>query len=677
MVNEMNVAPILTVPSDQTLDELTALSVSASATDADLPTNALTFSLVSPPSGMSINPTNGLITWTPDETQGPSSNLVTVVVTDTNEFAVNNQSFIVTNTFSVVVSEVNAAPLLFFPTNLVVHDELATMTLNAIGVDSDDPTNALTFSLISPPAGMTIDPANGLITWTPDEGQGPSSNVITVVVTDTNSLAATNNSISTTNTFVVLVNEVNVAPILTVPTNQVIDELATLSVSVSATDADLPANTLTFSLVSPPSGMTIDATNGLITWTPTEAQGPGSNLVTVVVTDTNEFAINSNALSATNTFVVIVNELNVAPVLSVPTNQIINELAALSVSASATDADEPTNVLTFSLVSPPAGMTINPSTGLISWTPTEGQGPSSNWVTVVVTDTNETAINTQSFGVTNAFAVVVNELNSAPVLTVPTNQTINELTTLNVSASANDVDDPTNSLTFSLVSPPDGMTIDPVTGSISWTPGENQGPSSNVVTIVVTDTNSLAVNSQSLSTTNTFVVIVNEVNMAPILTPPSDRVIHAGMTLSATATATDADLPTNTLTFALVSGPGGLTVNPAGLIQWPTTDANADSTNVVAVRVFDNGSPSLSATNTFTVTVLARPLILPPLLSGTNLFLAWTSIPGASYRLQFNPNLALTNWFNIPGDVTASSNVASHPDPLTGSNRFFRVLVLP
>jgi hypothetical protein len=38
---------------------------------------------------------------------------------------------------------------------------------------------------------MTIDPANDAIDWTPDEFQGPSSNVVKVVVTDTNAAAVT------------------------------------------------------------------------------------------------------------------------------------------------------------------------------------------------------------------------------------------------------------------------------------------------------------------------------------------------------------------------------------------------------------------------------------------------------------------------------------------------------
>src|SRR5437879_4686720 len=144
-------------------------------------------------------------------------------------------------------------------------------------------------------------------------------------------------------------------------------------------------------------------------------------------------------VSVTNTFQVIVNEVNLAPVLTVPADQTMAEQTTLNVSASATDADIPANSLTFALVSSPTGMTINPATGAIGWTPTEGQGPSTNAVSVSVTDNGVPALS-----VTNTFTVIVNEVNLAPVLTVPANQTINEQTSLNVSASATDADIPSS-----------------------------------------------------------------------------------------------------------------------------------------------------------------------------------------------------------------------------------------
>src|SRR5207248_2078003 len=91
----------------------------------------------------------------------------------------------------------------------------------------------------------------------------------------------------------------------------------------------------------------------------------------------------SPPLSATNSFTVVVTEVNSAPVLPVQTNRTINELTLLTVTNRATDSDLPANTLTYSLLSPPTGAAIN-SSGVITWTPTEAQGPSTNTITTRV-----------------------------------------------------------------------------------------------------------------------------------------------------------------------------------------------------------------------------------------------------------------------------------------------------
>src|SRR4029434_2623251 len=123
-------------------------------------------------------------------------------------------------------------------------------------------------------------------------------------------------------------------------------------------------------------------------------------------------------------------------------------------------------------------------------------------------------------------------------------------------------------------------------GAIAWTPTEAQGPSTNTVTVRVFDNGSPA-----MSATNTFQVIVTEVNSTPLLTVPATQTIAEQTLLSVNATATDSDQPPDTLTFALVAGPAGLTVSSAGAIAWTPTEAQGPSTNTVTVRVSDNGSP--------------------------------------------------------------------------------------
>ena len=118
------------------------------------------------------------------------------------------------------------------------------------------------------------------------------------------------------------------------------NELDLLAVTNTATDPDIPANTLTYALLQAPTNAVISA-NGIITWTPTEAQGPGVYTFTTVVTDYNPWAVNEQHLSATNSFTVTVNEVNSAPTLPVQTNLTIDEGTLMIVTNTATDSDIP------------------------------------------------------------------------------------------------------------------------------------------------------------------------------------------------------------------------------------------------------------------------------------------------------------------------------------------------
>src|SRR5205814_1573150 len=109
-----------------------------------------------------------------------------------------------------------------------------------------------------------------------------------------------------------VVTEASSAPVVTAPTGRTVPELSTLTVTNTASDSDLPANVLTFSLVSAPTGVNLDPSSGVLTWTPTEAQGPSTNLITVKVSDNGV-----PQSSDTKSFTVVVTEANSAPVLTV------------------------------------------------------------------------------------------------------------------------------------------------------------------------------------------------------------------------------------------------------------------------------------------------------------------------------------------------------------------------
>ena len=238
------------------------------------------------------------------------------------------------------------------------------------------PDNHL-FARPGAPAGASIAAATGVFTWTPTEAQGPGSYVIVVRATDNGSPAATGSA-----SFSVTVREVNRAPVLAAITSQNVFEGVELTLNASATDPDLPANGLAFSLdAGARAGATIDSRTGAFSWTPTEAQGPGTYTITARVTD------NGTPSPSSQTFTVSVKEANSVPVLSALTDKTVDEGVTLAVNVTATDPDIPTNVLTYSLdPGAPAGAAIDGKTGALSWTPTEAQGPGTYTITVRVTD---------------------------------------------------------------------------------------------------------------------------------------------------------------------------------------------------------------------------------------------------------------------------------------------------
>jgi hypothetical protein len=228
--------------------------------------------------------------------------------------------------------------------------------------------------------------------------------------------------------------------------------------------------------------------------------------------------------------------------------------------------------------------------------------------------------------------------------------------------------------TYSLAAgAPTNATVNPTNGVFTWTPTEAQGPSTNSISVIVTDNST-----PPLSRTNTFLVTVLETNSAPVLAAISDRTVHAGSLITFTNSATDPDIPANTLAYSLDPGapPAAVVATNTGLFTWPTTDADANTTNPITVRVTDNGIPPRSDAKTFTVTVLARPDIQSVALTNANAVLTWSAIPGAGYRVQFKNDLSDTSWTDLVPDVTAGGPAASLTDTPGAPQRFYRVLVV-
>jgi hypothetical protein len=362
--------------------------------------------------------------------------------------------------------------------------------------------------------------------------------------------------------------------------------------------------------------------------------------------------------------------LNVRPTLNSISAQNVNEETLFNLNATGTDPDV-NQSLTYALVSGPVNIGVS-SSGAVTWTPNEIQGPSSNIVVLRVTDNGVPALSA-----TNSFVVTVNEINVAPQLTVPTARVVDEQTTLNVSVSASDSDVPLNSFSYSLLSPPDGLSINPTTGAISWTPTEQQGPGVYMVKVIATDLNTNAVNQQSLSVTNSFTVTVHEVNVAPLVGTLNTQTVNPGQTVTLTATASDVDFPANGLSFSLVNPPAGASiVGNTGSFSWRLPVALANTTNTVQIRVTDNGSPTLSDTKPLTVIVNPlEPVVLSSPNYGDGTFkLTVNGFAGPDYVLAGSTNFI--DWTDLATNFSPTVPF-QFTNPSSPKMRFYRVRLSP
>jgi hypothetical protein len=135
-------------------------------------------------------------------------------------------------------------------------------------------------------------------------------------------------------------------------------------------------------------------------------------------------------------------------------------------------------------------------------------------------------------------------------------------------------------------------------------------------------------------------------NHPPALASISNQTILAGRTLLVTNSASDADLPQQTLTFSLLNGPTNAAINTnSGLLSWRPAIAQSPSTQTVAVVVSDNGAPILSATQSFTVTVTPPAMPVLNAVSITNGQLGfWINGDfGPDYTIMASTNLASWN----------------------------------
>jgi hypothetical protein len=142
-----------------------------------------------------------------------------------------------------------------------------------------------------------------------------------------------------------------------------------------------------------------------------------------------------------------------------------------------------------------------------------------------------------------------------------------------------------------------------------------------------------------------------KLNHTPVLAPVANQTIDAGVVMLVTNSTVDPDVPPQMLAYSLPMAPSGAAIDPnSGVLTWRPGTATAGSTKLFTVQVTDNGSPNLSATQSFQARVnpLARPTISAPVLVNGQFQLRVNGDSGPDYFIQASTNLnSPTNWVTV------------------------------
>jgi hypothetical protein len=230
--------------------------------------------------------------------------------------------------------------------------------------------------------------------------------------------------------------------------------------------------------------------------------------------------------------------------------------------ANATDPDN--DQLTYYLKYRPEGMTIDSTSGYISWTPMRAGNET---ITVYVTDSRYEV--SQSFNVT-----VAPRINNAPVVTssAPLRAFVGQVYVYDVNAT-----DPEGEKVYFFLGsqPPKGMAIDQLSGVVTWTPGVEYTNNSVFVLIIAKDATGLE-GTQTFNINVTKKVVVQ--NQPPSLrgTPVATATVGELYFYPVDVVDPDGDV----LSYCFTVGPPEMEIDPiTGVILW--TPSKAD------VRVWD------------------------------------------------------------------------------------------
>jgi hypothetical protein len=480
--------------------------------------------------------------------------------------------------FQFTVVNTNDPPMIV-GTDVTAVDEDARYVSDYDVKDIDKTDIAFTWGLKTNATWLSIGTSTGNLTGVPGN---PDVGIYWVNVTVKDLANATD-----FRNFTLTVKNVNDAPVwVDVPTNVTIADTENYTFEVNAKDIDVGA-ILRYNITSAPaSKISIDPVTGIIEW---GSHDKGTYLIRIGVTD--------SMVEIYYNYQIVVVHVNVPPesALTSPVNG--STVSVLNPTLEWIVADKDGDAVTFDVYlgkDPKSVIGLDPATMLASglnttyFTPTTAldKGVTYYW-TVVPHD--GTSYGRCTSGVWSFSVSKTAGLNHLPRFVSTPSLEAGMGVEWTYSPQAVD-EDAKDTVTYKLVSKPDGMTL--VSGIMRWTPTSSQlGP--HLVKVEATDGKGSVFQEFTVAVTKT-----GPTNHAPQISPVNPISVKAGQKVSVHITATDQE--NDLLTYSIVGTvPSGLQISPTGQLTW-TTKTGDEGTYDIVIMVSDG---KLSNTQSIKITV--------------------------------------------------------------------------
>ncbi|MBK9081558.1 MAG: tandem-95 repeat protein [Rhizobiales bacterium] len=524
-----------------------------------------------------------------------------------------------TATATVTVTGVNDAPTSTALANQTGADA-SSVNLDVSGAFSDpDATDALAFSASGLPAGLSIDPVTGVISGTIDHSAS-ASGPYSVTVTATDPSGATTSQTFTwtvTNPAPAAQDDAFAASENTVASGNVLVD------NGSGADADPDGDALTVSAVNGVAGNVGSAVAGgnggsfTIGADGTLSFDPGADFNDLAVGETRTTSVtytisDGEGGTSTATATVTVTGVNDAPTSTALANQTGADASSVNLDVSGAFSDpDATDALAFSASGLPAGLSIDPVTGVISGTidhSASASGPYS--VTVTATDpSGATTSQTFTWTVTNPAPAAQDDAFAASENTVASGNVLVD------NGSGADADPDGDALTVSAVNGVAGNVGSAVAGGNggSFTIGADGtlsfDPGADFNDLAVGETRTTSVtytisDGEGGTSTATATVTVTGVNDAPVSTALANQTgaDASSVNLDVSGAFSDPDA-TDALAFSASGLPAGLSIDPVTGVISGTIDHSASASGPYSVTVTATDPSGATTSQTFTWTV--------------------------------------------------------------------------